>query len=245
MPVETVVSGVHIISLGFVNAIALADDEGPVIVDTGMPNSADKILAGLQELGHSPGDVQKIIVTHKHIDHTGSLGALKNATGVPAVMHPVDAASVRIGEALRPVKTAPGFFSKLMAFMMRMTPTDLDPVAIEEEVKEGDTLQLAGGIDVLHTPGHSAGHISLYLPRDGGILIAGDAAIHVMGLRYPPVFEDLTAGMASLQRLSSLTFETAVFMHGKPLAGGAARRFSEKWGRLARAELPVSRRTSP
>jgi len=245
MPVETIAPGVHIIALGFVNAIVLADDAGPVIVDTGMPDSTEKILSGLQELGYSAEDVQKIIVTHKHIDHTGSLAALKNATGAPAVMHAVDAALVRMGESIRPVKTAPSIFSKFMAVMMRMTPTDLDPVAIEEEVIEGDTLQLAGGIEVLHTPGHSAGHISLYLPRDGGILIAGDAAIHVMGLRHPPVFEDMNVGMASLQRLSSLPFDTAVFMHGKPLHGGAAQRFSDKWGRAARPEPLVSRRTSP
>ncbi len=117
-----------------------------------------------------------------------------------------------------------------MASMMRFTPTDLDPVAIEEEVDDGDELPLSGGIKVLHTPGHSVGHISLFLPRDGGILIVGDAAINVMGLRYPPIFEAIDVGIASLQRLSSLQFDTAVFMHGKSMNGAASKVFNEKWG---------------
>lgn len=230
MTYETAAPGIHIISLGFVNALLLEDDNGPIIIDTGMPRSADKILGGLQELGHAPEDVQKIIVTHKHIDHTGSLAALKRITKAPAVMYPVDAASVRNGEAMRPVKRSPGLFSKLMAASMRMFSADLAPVDIEEEVIDGDRLSFAGGIEVLHTPGHSAGHISLYLPRDGGVLIVGDAAIHMMGLRYPPVFEDMATGMASLKRLSSLQFDTAVFMHGKPLNGAASQAFSQRWG---------------
>ena len=229
MSIETIAPGVHSLSLGYVNAILLDDDDGPVIVDTGVPDSAGKILAGFQELGHAPEDVQKIIVTHKHVDHTGSLADLKSATGAPAVMHPVDAASVRIGESIRPVKPSPGIFSKIMAVVMRMTSANLDPVTIEEEVNDGDKLAIAGGIEVLHTPGHSAGHISLYLPRDGGILIVGDAAINVMGLRYPPIFEDMAAGMSSLQRLSALQFNTAAFMHGKSLNGAASKRFLDKW----------------
>jgi glyoxylase-like metal-dependent hydrolase (beta-lactamase superfamily II) len=229
MSIETIAPGVHTISLGFVNSILLDDDEGPVILDTGMPDSADKIIGGLKELGHAPEDVQKIIVTHKHIDHTGSLADLKSATGAPAVMHPVDAKSVRMGESIRPVKPSPGLFSKIMAATMRMTSNDLAPVAVEEEINDGDQLAIAGGIEVLHTPGHSAGHISLYLPRDGGILILGDAAIHVMGLRQPPIYEDMATGVASLQRLSTLQFDTAVFMHGKAMNGGASKRFHDKW----------------
>lgn len=230
MSPKTVAPGVHIISLGFVNAAVLEDAAGPILVDTGMPDSAGKIIDGLEAFGHTPEDVQKIILTHKHIDHTGNLAALKRATKAPALMHAIDAASVRKGEAMLPVKSSPGLFSKLMAASMRMFSAELAPVAIEEEVNDGDSLSFAGGIEVIHTPGHSAGHISLYLPRDGGILIVGDAAIHVMGLRYPPVFEDMAVGMASLRRLAGLRFDTAVFMHGKTLNGGASKRFLDKWG---------------
>jgi glyoxylase-like metal-dependent hydrolase (beta-lactamase superfamily II) len=235
MAVKTVAPGVHIISLGFVNAVVLEDATGPILVDTGMPDSADKIIEGLEVIGHTPGDVQKIILTHKHIDHTGSLAVLKRATKAPALMHAIDAASVRKGEAMLPVKPAPGLFSKMMAASMRMFSADLAPVEIEEEVQNGNKLPLAGGIEVIHTPGHSAGHISLFLPRDGGILIVGDAAINVLGLRFPPIFEDMAAGITSLQRLSSLQFDTAVFMHGKPLNDAASNTFSNRWTPISSA----------
>lgn len=231
MSLKRVVPGVHSIPLGFVNVVVLEDAAGPILVDSGMPDSTDRILAALDTLGHAPGDVQKIIVTHKHIDHTGGLAALKAATNAPALMHGSDAASVRRGEAMLPVRPSPGLFSTLMAASMRFFSSDLAPVEIEEEVQDGDRLPLAGGIEVIHTPGHSAGHISLYLPRDGGVLIVGDAAVNLMGLRYPPIFEDVDAGMESLRRLSSLPFDTAVFMHGKPLNGAASQKFADKWGR--------------
>ena len=51
-----------------------------------------------------------------------------------------------------------------------------------------------------------------------------------MGLRYPPVFEDMAVGIASLKRLAGLQFDTALFMHGKPLNGVASKRFLDKWG---------------
>lgn len=241
MSVKKVAPGIHIIPLGIVNVVVLEDTAGPILVDTGMPDSPDRIVEGLAALGHAPGDVRKIIVTHKHIDHAGGLAAVKAATKAPALMHGTDAALVRRGVAMLPVRPSPGLFSRLMAASMRFFTADLEPADIEEEVADGDRLSLAGGIEVIHTPGHSAGHISLYLPRDGGVLIVGDAAVNLMGLRYPPIFEDLDAGVASAQRLASLQFETAVFMHGQPLIGGAGQTFARKWGRSATARESGSR----
>ncbi len=230
MSIETVAPGVHVVPLGFVNALILEDDGGPVIVDTGMPGSATKILDGVKALGHAPGAVQKIIITHLHIDHAGSLAELKRATGAPAIMHPVDAALVRRGQAIRPVTPTPGLFSRVMALTTRFFRAELEAATVEEEIVEGDRLPLAGGIQVLHTPGHAAGHVSLYLDRDGGILLVGDAAVHMMGLRYPPIVEDMAAATASLKRLAMLPFNTAVFMHGQALNGAAGRRFADRWG---------------
>ena len=58
----------------------------------------------------------------------------------------------------------------------------------------------------------------------------GEAAINMTGLRLPPIFEAIDVGIASLQRLSSLQIDTAVFMHGKIMNGAASKVFSEKWG---------------
>ena len=72
----------------------------------------------------------------------------------------IDAASVRKGEAILPVKSSPGLFSKMMFASMRTFSADLAPVEIEEEVQDGEKLPLAGGIEIIHTPGRLIGQRS-------------------------------------------------------------------------------------
>ncbi len=83
----------------------------------------------------------------------------------------------------------------------------------------------------LHTPGHTAGHLALLLPRDGGVLFAGDAATNFARLGAGPVYEDVDEGGNSLRRLAELPFETALFSHGRPLAPRAAERFRARFAR--------------
>ena len=70
----------------------------------------------------------------------------------------------------------------------------------------------------MHAPGHTAGHLALLLPREGGVLFAGDAATNLFRLGVGPIYEDVDEGMESLRRLAELPFETALFSHGRPLA---------------------------
>lgn len=98
MSVKKIVEGLWQMNLGAVNAYLL--DEGELtVIDTGIPKSEDKIIAGIQALGKNPTDVRHILVTHCHPDHSGSLAALKRLTGATTYMHPIDAAMVRKGRA--------------------------------------------------------------------------------------------------------------------------------------------------
>jgi glyoxylase-like metal-dependent hydrolase (beta-lactamase superfamily II) len=96
-------------------------------------------------------------------------------------------------------------------------------------VADGETLPF--GAVALHTPGHTAGHLALLLPRGGGVLFAGDAATHLLRLGVGPVYEDVDEGMRSLRRLAELPFETALFAHGRPLRPHAAERFRARFAR--------------
>jgi len=58
----------------------IIDDDKLTLIDTGMPNNSDKILAYIKQMGKKPEDVKTIIITHSHIDHIGSLEAMKKAT---------------------------------------------------------------------------------------------------------------------------------------------------------------------
>src|SRR5262249_7157387 len=113
MPATAIVPGLWGVSLGFVNAFILDADHGLAVIDTG---SAGKILEAARELGREPSDLRHILVTHCHMDHAGGLAELKRQTGATVMMHPLDAEMVREGEAVRPLKPAPGLIN---AFVCR------------------------------------------------------------------------------------------------------------------------------
>ena len=234
MQPQLVVPGVYALSIGgFVNAFLLVADD-VTLIDTGTPGHADEILAAVRRLGHAPEAIKRILVTHCHADHTGSLAALQRATGAPAVMHPLDAALVRQGQASRPFTAAPGplhpVMAPLLGLMSRRVRT-IEPAVVAHEVADGDVLPIAGGLRVIHAPGHSAGQVAFLWPEQGGVLFAADSATHLLGrLGFPPVGEDWAVIRASLRQLSTLTFNTAVFGHGGALVGGAAAQFRAKWG---------------
>ena len=222
--------GVYTIPLGVVNAY-LIDDGDLTLVDTGIPGSADKILGAVRSLGRQPGDIRQIVVTHCHADHSGSLAALKAATGAPAYMHPADAALVRAGQASRRMQPAPGLLPALMfRLVVRSAPHTIEPAEVEHEVCDGDTLPFAGGLRAVHAPGHCAGQLALLYPRHGGVLVAADAASNMLGRLGPSIFyEDLAEGTHSLQRLATLDFAIACFGHGRPITGDASARFRRRW----------------
>ena len=86
------------------------------------------------------------------------------------------------------------------------------------------------GFTAVHTPGHTAGHVSYLLDRAGGFLFAGDAAASGRGkVRYAPrmVAQDQDAAERSVAKLAALQFDVAVFGHGAPVTGGAVERFRE------------------
>jgi glyoxylase-like metal-dependent hydrolase (beta-lactamase superfamily II) len=103
--------------------------------------------------------------------------------------------------------------------------------AFEVDIKlEGDELlPIAGGIQVIHTPGHSAGHIALFL-KESDLLIAGDLCQNIFGLSPSTVYEDRALGMKSILKTTEFNFERAVFGHGRPIMSGAAKKIREKFG---------------
>jgi glyoxylase-like metal-dependent hydrolase (beta-lactamase superfamily II) len=107
--------------------------------------------------------------------------------------------------------------------------TLIDAVAIDQPLTAGELLRIAGGIEVIHAPGHSAGQVAL-LWRPGRMLFAGDVCMNVMGLGDPVGFESLEDGRASQRKLASLSFDAAGLGHGRPIARHASTLFRDKWG---------------
>ncbi len=227
-----IAAGVFRVGLGGVNAFLIeTGDGGLVLVDTGTREDARGIGRAIRALGRAPGEVRGIVVTHLHGDHVGGLATVKEKTGAEVWMHPLDAAAVREGVGARPLEPGPGRIRGVAAGAVNRRERAgrrREAVAVEHEVGDGETLPW-DGLLALHTPGHSAGHLALLLPRDGGVLFVGDAATDFGRLSWGPVYEDIAEGERSLRRLAALDFEVAAFAHGRTIRSGASARFRKRW----------------
>jgi glyoxylase-like metal-dependent hydrolase (beta-lactamase superfamily II) len=237
---EEIVPGIYglpipMAGVPYVNAFIVDGPGGVVIVDTGMPNRAKRVLAALRDIGRGPRDVRLIVLTHHHLDHTGSVNAAASATNAPVSAHPADAAVI-MAEAPAPRANRDTAARRILGPLVdRIQPRRIPPLAVRPVV-DGDVLGEAGfDMEVVHTPGHTPGHISLLVPSRQA-LIAGDAAANVFGRLAPPVglyTEDAESMRRSIERLAGLDFDTACFGHGGALRGHAATRFRTLVDRLA------------
>jgi glyoxylase-like metal-dependent hydrolase (beta-lactamase superfamily II) len=185
------------------------------LVDTGFRGRAKQILRKVQRLGYSPSDIAKIIITHHHGDHVGSLAALKEVTRAKVVAHPADALYID-GRLPQPGPARPRWLS--MAFAPFSWLWSTTPVAVDVQVNDGDELPILGGVRILHTPGHTPGSISLLLQHKG-VLIVGDVLAHRFGLRLPSkgFTVDIAQEILSIKRVASLEFDVICFGHGSPI----------------------------
>ena len=117
--------------------------------------------------------------------------------------------------------------------------SDWTRLPLTQPLTDGEMLTIAGGFEVIHTPGHCAGQVAL-LWRPGRMLFAGDVCVNIMGLSDPIGSESLNEGRASQRKLASLSFDAAGFGHGKPIAPGASSHFRNKYGKNPE-DLPQQR----
>lgn len=230
MPFKPVVPQVYELSLGPVNLWLIEDPAGLTLVDTGYAGQETAILTALRQLGKQPGDIRNILLTHCHPDHAGSLAALKQITGAQTWMHSADAGVVRGSAQLQLAQVSPGLLNAILfRLFIKNTPAQFPPAEIDHEVQDGDLLPMAGGIRVVHTPGHSPGHCAFLLPQQGGALLIGDACSNMAGLDYSIVYEDIALGRASLRKLAAIACQAVCFSHGKALKDQQVRSFQQKW----------------
>ena len=206
------------LKLNLVNCYLLETADGLLLIDTGYPNSADKLFAAVREAGHDPAHIRHLLLTHCHIDHGGSTAEVRRRTGARTYAHALDAPLLAQGIAERPGTTrTPGLVNLLVyLFFIKYAGTTYEPVPIDQPLQHGEVLPLAGGLEVIHTPGHSAGHICLLL-RQEGLLLAADICSHVAGLSYSTINEDIALARQSILRVAEYPFERAAFGHGNLL----------------------------
>jgi glyoxylase-like metal-dependent hydrolase (beta-lactamase superfamily II) len=220
-PVVALAPGVYRIpTLGdFINSFAFVDDDGQVtLVDCGLRKAPRKIVEALVGIGKTPADVTRIILTHAHGDHAGGGREMVERTGVDgAQIHADDVPYIRAG------RNAPAADSTMGRLMSRGGPAAFDPFPISAEFVDGQVLDVAGGLRVLHTPGHSPGHVSL-LHEDSGVLITGDAIFNMAwGMSWPlaTICTSASQNKQSAHVLGEVDYRVAAFTHGPEIRDNA------------------------
>ena len=197
---------------------------GLTLIDTGMPTHAHAILDALTAKGYALHNVRRIIVTHGDADHAGSAAKLKRATGALVGCHSVEKVLLE-----HPSKRVPAALALRPLFaVLRLIPQlNVLPVTPDELYVDGQ--QTPEGFTVIHTPGHTPGHISL-LHREKRFLIAGDALNNREGKLQlpPPMFTpDMTNAQRSVWKLAKKhgeEFDVIVFGHGAPVLQNGGRK---------------------
>jgi glyoxylase-like metal-dependent hydrolase (beta-lactamase superfamily II) len=182
-----------------------------ILVDTRASDAdADIIMDALRDKDHKHSDLKLCVLTHRHGDRTGGLKKLKKTLKFEVMAHELD-----------------------MPAIQKATGYD-----VEHVVKGGESLPDCGGIHVIHTPGHTAGHISLHLPRLK-TMIAGDAIVSAgEHLMVSPTYlsSDPEAAHESVKRLIALNLdlERLLVGHGDDVYFGA----KENLGRIFAGPRP-------
>lgn len=214
--------GIQLTRMGLINCYLVREDDGFTLVDTGLPNSADDILAAAATAG---APIRRILLTHAHMDHVGSVDALAaklpgislvaSERSLPLLYKPID-------KSLLPGEPQDSFGGGLPGIATPLTHT----------VAEGE---LYGSLRCIATPGHIPGHFSFLDERDG-TLYAGDALI--------------TVGRLSVCGWTPWYFPLPTFvMWNKPLALASARkmldfpiqRFASGHGPIREGGIPALR----
>jgi len=228
--VKEIVSGLYQLNNAGINAYLIDEgDDGLTLIDSGYPKHAEPIAEGIRSIGRDPSDLTNILITHAHPDHLGSAKHLSGGT-TPISLHPADGDIARAGIIHQTMKPGPGLANGILfRLLIRNKPAEFPAFDPDVAISDGDVIDVAGGIEVIHTPGHTAGHVALLWKRDRGILFAGDAAGNLMGLNYMLGYNDVAEGKSSLTKLAGLDFEAAVFGHGKPILSNASKKFAAKF----------------
>jgi glyoxylase-like metal-dependent hydrolase (beta-lactamase superfamily II) len=187
---------VSILPFGMVNCHLLVTEDGCVLVDTGLPGSAKKIGAALAKVGRAFNDIKLIVVTHAHVDHAGAAAELRELSGAPILAHADDLDYYERRKRMTYCVTSGA------ARLFLRTRVPLEPYTAftpDMLMRDGDAFDLAPyGIEGVarHTPGHTAGSISLQLANGemmvGDLLASGVLLGGVMrkGRAIRPPFED-------------------------------------------------------
>jgi hydroxyacylglutathione hydrolase len=224
---------VYVVGGGVTNAFGLSDDpdchiylvdggDELALIDCGMASgdSLERVLGNVRAEGLDPEKITKVIVTHYHMDHAGGAARFRERLGVEVVA-PADAApALRTGDesaVALDVANAAGVYAADYHFQ---------PVEVTREVREGDRIRVGKlELEVIETPGHCDGHVSLLLRgRERRYLFAGDAVFSGGRVVLQNIHDcSIQKSAASIAKLARLEFDALLPGHAAICLEGGMR----------------------
>jgi glyoxylase-like metal-dependent hydrolase (beta-lactamase superfamily II) len=171
--------------------VYLIHGEKMCLIDSAVASSEGVIFDYIRRIGGRPNEISLLILTHSHPDHIGSALAIKEVSCCTVAAHAAEKAWIEDVDLQSRERPVPGFHSLVGG-----------SVKVDQVLKESDILDTGDSLnlEVIHTPGHSEGSISLWIPEKG-ILFSGDA-IPVPG--EMPIYDDPMASVKSIKRLKAI-----------------------------------------
>ena len=229
---------------GQIHPAVIWDSENVILVDTGFPGQLTHIKEQMSGAGIPFEKLSQIILTHSDMDHIGSLRSILDALPhkiqviahanekpyIEAKLPPVRAAQMEAALNSLPAERRQqlgGLYDQLLTTYRNFSAD------VTKTADDGEILPCCGGIRIVYTPGHTPGHISLYLSGPK-VLIAGDLMNVQQGMLVPaPDFTtpDKKKALQSLQKLMGLDIRTVICYHGGVFNQNAGKRIAELAGR--------------
>lgn len=245
MPMESIAAGVEGLRIVFVNVFGVATGGGSwTLIDTGLPFAAGLVRKWGES--HFGGPASAIVLTHGHFDHVSGAADLAQAWSVPIYAHPLEFPYLTGEREYPPPQTGAG--GGLMSWLAPLYPRGpvnlsrwLRPLPTGPGAEEESPIP---GWEIVPTPGHTPGHISLYRSSDRTLLV-GDAfcttkpesffevaLAQIPELHGPPAYftADPAQASRSIRLLAGLQPRVLAPGHGRPLAGAEV---EEKLSELA------------
>lgn len=208
-----ILPNVHMVDATKGSNVYIIIDNGITLIDTGMGKNTSIVLAELKRLGFEQKDIKNIIITHAHVDHYQCLAKLKEGTNARVMVGEADADFVEGKKQMSMPKGAIGIIFRLLMPIMKSKP-----VPVDVRLKDGDTVDVLGGLNVVSLSGHTPGNIGLYQSQMR-LVISSDTVGHRKGiLGLPFRYKDNPSECkAAIKRLYELDADVMLPGHGTPI----------------------------
>jgi glyoxylase-like metal-dependent hydrolase (beta-lactamase superfamily II) len=204
--------GARIYRLGgaLVSAHLLVDNDGLVLVDTGLMGIAAELGGLLKRIGRSPDELKAILLTHGHLDHTGGASRIQRDTGASVWVHHADLQHVVGRVRYRGWARGCGLLERAGRVVM-----DFKAPKVTNEFSDGQRLPWWGGLRVVHLPGHTPGHCGFLCERTGWLLSGDLFASYGWTVHLPPRFLNREQGgvRASLEAVAAMDLSGVIPSH--------------------------------